>query len=61
MSKQKRSKAHTEGLQLALPPTRAGKMGSLGLGRDYMAGVLARARRLDLAVSDRGVVGERKR
>jgi len=38
-----------EGLQLCLAPARAGKMGNLDLGHDYMAGVRARARMLKKA------------
>lgn len=44
--KSKAPKYSKEGIQLTLAPARAGKMGSLDLGRDYMAGIRARARML---------------
>jgi len=40
-----------EGLQLALPCTRIGRMGMLELGHDYMAGVKTRAAMLAKATA----------
>jgi len=42
-----------EGIQLALPCTRIGRMGMLDLGHEYMAGVKARARMLAKATEVR--------
>lgn len=36
-------------IQISLPTTRKGLLGSLDLGREYMAGVEARARRMQMA------------
>ena len=38
-----------QGIQLALPCTRVGRMGMLDLGHDYMAGVRNRAKMLEQA------------